>query len=151
MYRPHRTIAAIALSTALLATACGDDGTTATSEPSDAVADDPVVGDGTSAEALMSAGELRAILTSHLQEHVYLSGIVVETLADVGSDRDDPDAAAALARCSAHEGAWGEGRHGGVARFSGGGGWGRCRVGAGGVAGCRWAGERWVVTRCLPV
>lgn len=97
MYRPHRTIAAIALSTTLLATACGDDDTTARSEPSDAVADDPVVGDGTTAEALMSAGELRAILTSHLQEHVYLSGIVVETLADAGSDRDEPDSAAALA------------------------------------------------------
>lgn len=99
MYRPYRTIVAIALATSLLAAACGDDdaNTAAEPAPSDAAPEDPVVDDDTAGGALMTAGELRATLTSHLQEHVYLSGVVVETLADAAGDPDDADASAALA------------------------------------------------------
>jgi len=66
-------------------------------DTSDEVADTAGEADAAGDMAILAAGELRATLTSHLQEHVYLSGITVETIEDAAGDLDDPAVVGALA------------------------------------------------------
>jgi len=104
--RTHtKKMIALALSASLALAACGDDDdqpatsgvpaeveeTTTTTAPDEGMAE----GDAASTET--GAATLRAGLTSLLQEHVYLAGIVVETAVDAGGDIQAAPVQAAVA------------------------------------------------------
>lgn len=89
---------------ALLGTACGDDddtaaaGTPTTASPTTDMEDHGEM-DGAAADASpvsTGAAELRAGLTSLLQEHVYLAGAAIATAVQAGGDLEAPAVASAV-------------------------------------------------------
>jgi cytochrome c556 len=100
-----KKLLAISLAGSLALAACGDDdadvaqsGDAAEVEDS-TTATEPMASEteGETAGTESGAAELRAGLTSLLQEHVYLAGITVETALDAGGDMEAPAVAAAAA------------------------------------------------------
>jgi len=105
---PTKKLLAVALAASLGLAACGsDDDPIATSgvpaevtEETTTTAAEDAGGmdemDGEAAGTDSGAAELRAGLTSLLQEHVYLAGIAIETALDAGGDLEAPAVQAAV-------------------------------------------------------
>ena len=98
---PKRLVALI-MAGSLMAAACGDDssdeGADDTSAPTPTTVADDDGGDSADAgedPTAAPAAELRAGLTSLLQEHLYLAAITLETAVDAGGDLEDPATVAA--------------------------------------------------------
>jgi len=104
---PTKKLLALALASSVALAACGggdDDQPASSGVPAEEVeetttseASEDGMADGDAASTETGAATLRAGLTSLLQEHVYLAGIVVETAVDAGGDLEAPPVAAAVA------------------------------------------------------
>ena len=104
-----KKLLAISLAGSMALAACGDDDdsvaqsgdvteeTTATESETETETDTETEAEGDTASTESGAAELRAGLTSLLQEHVYLAGITVETALDAGGDMEAPAVKAAAA------------------------------------------------------
>jgi hypothetical protein len=85
--------------TALLVAACGNDDATTADDPVEQTTEAPTThteGEGSSVVE-SGAAELRAGLTSLLQEHVYLAGASISAAVQAGGDLEAPPVAAAVA------------------------------------------------------
>ena len=101
-----KKLLALSLAGSLALAACGDDDADVAQSGDAAEVEDTTTtteamdDSGTDAEMASTesgAAELRAGLTSLLQEHVYLAGITVETALDAGGDMEAPAVKAAAA------------------------------------------------------
>ncbi|MFP5579017.1 MAG: copper amine oxidase [Acidimicrobiia bacterium] len=99
-----KKLLAMSLAGSLALAACGDDDTDVAQSGGPAEVEDttPATESETEAQAEVAstesgAAELRAGLTSLLQEHVYLAGITVEAALDAGGDMEAPAVKAAAA------------------------------------------------------
>jgi hypothetical protein len=89
---------------ALLAAACGDDDDATADDPVEQTSEAPTThteGEGSSAVE-SGAAELRAGLTSLLQEHVYLAGASISAAVQAGGDLEAPPVAAAVSTLDAN-------------------------------------------------
>jgi hypothetical protein len=102
---PTKKLLALALASSVALAACGDDDEQPASsgipaeveETTTTEAADDGATEGEAASTETGAATLRAGLTSLLQEHVYLAGIVVETAVDAGGDMQAAPVQAAVA------------------------------------------------------
>jgi hypothetical protein len=89
---------------ALLGAACGDDDDTTADDPVEQTTEAPTThSEGVGSSAIESgAAELRAGLTSLLQEHVYLAGASISAAVQAGGDLEAPPVAAAVSTLDAN-------------------------------------------------
>ncbi len=110
MRNTTKKLLALGMAGAMTLAACGDDDTdaaqsgdpapveeTTTTEAEETDDMEGMDDDAMPAGTDSGASELRAGLTSLLQEHVYLAGIAIETALDAGGDLEEPATAAAVA------------------------------------------------------
>lgn len=82
---------------ALLGAACSDDTVSTANEPTEQMTEHGAGAGASSAAVETGAAELRAGLTSLLQEHVFLAGASISAAVHAGGDLESPPVAAAVA------------------------------------------------------